>query len=146
MESNIGVVYVCHASDADIAGFADKPVMSQWQLIKMPTAPLLHLTLVVLDAPIAPYQFESFLNVAAEDQANVLAQLANQDRLYLAFYGDDLTYRFTKVIDHNAQQRQQLDELVSLHTLSFEWVAGHAGHEENERCDELAVAAYQQYL
>ena len=113
MESNIGVVYVCHASDADIAGFADKPVMSQWQLIKMPTAPLLHLTLVVLDAPIAPYQFESFLNVAAEDQANVLAQLANQDRLYLAFYGDDLTYRFTKVIDHNAQQRQQLDELVT---------------------------------
>ena len=41
---------------------------------------------------------------------------------------------------------KQLDELVSLHTLSYEWVAGHAGHEENERCDELAVAAYQQYL
>jgi len=25
-------------------------------------------------------------------------------------------------------------------------VAGHSGHPENERCDELAVAAYQKYL
>ena len=46
----------------------------------------------------------------------------------------------------NVDLWKQLDELVSLHTVSFEWVAGHAGHEENERCDELAVAAYQQYL
>jgi len=26
-------------------------------------------------------------------------------------------------------------------TLTFHWVKGHAGHPENERCDELAVAA-----
>ena len=26
-------------------------------------------------------------------------------------------------------------------TLTFHWVKGHAGHAENERCDELAVAA-----
>jgi ribonuclease HI len=25
-------------------------------------------------------------------------------------------------------------------------VRGHAGHPENERCDALAVAAYQKYL
>ena len=25
--------------------------------------------------------------------------------------------------------------------MSFRWVKGHAGTEENERCDELAVAA-----
>ena len=25
--------------------------------------------------------------------------------------------------------------------LTFHWVKGHAGHPENERCDELAVAA-----
>ena len=31
-------------------------------------------------------------------------------------------------------------------TSSFHWVAGHAGHEENERCDELAVKAYQELL
>lgn len=27
------------------------------------------------------------------------------------------------------------------HNVHFEWVKGHAGHPENERCDELAVAA-----
>ena len=26
----------------------------------------------------------------------------------------------------------------------FKWIRGHAGHPENERCDRLAVAAYQQ--
>ena len=29
--------------------------------------------------------------------------------------------------------------------LQFNWVKGHAGHPENERCDELAVLACQQY-
>lgn len=28
-----------------------------------------------------------------------------------------------------------------LHKVTFEWVHGHAGHPENERCDRLAVAA-----
>lgn len=37
---------------------------------------------------------------------------------------------------------KQLDVLVSRHRLKFTWVAGHSGHPENERCDELAVAAY----
>ena len=35
----------------------------------------------------------------------------------------------------------QLLELCEYHRVRFEWVRGHAGHEENERCDELAVAA-----
>ena len=33
---------------------------------------------------------------------------------------------------------QQLDKLVSARNVKFEWVKGHAGHPENERCDELA--------
>jgi len=32
-----------------------------------------------------------------------------------------------------------LDELKNVHTLEFNWVRGHNGHPENERCDELAV-------
>lgn len=39
-----------------------------------------------------------------------------------------------------------LDELASRHDLKYTWVAGHSGHPENDRCDELAVAAYQQFL
>lgn len=30
----------------------------------------------------------------------------------MGFYGDDLTYRYTEVIDHSEQQWQQLDEIV----------------------------------
>lgn len=31
--------------------------------------------------------------------------------------------------------------LVQKHRVSFHWIKGHAGHPENERCDELAVQA-----
>jgi len=31
-----------------------------------------------------------------------------------------------------------LDELASRHRVTFHWVEGHAGHEENERADRLA--------
>jgi len=41
---------------------------------------------------------------------------------------------------------RKLDELVSRHRVEFTHVRGHSGHPENERCDTLAVAAYQKYL
>ncbi len=41
---------------------------------------------------------------------------------------------------------QELDRLVTMHKIKFTHVRGHTGHPENERCDELAVAAYQQFL
>ena len=34
-------------------------------------------------------------------------------------------------------------DLCDLHEIRFEWVKGHAGHPENERCDQLAVSASQ---
>lgn len=34
--------------------------------------------------------------------------------------------------------------LYKKHRVSFHWLKGHAGHPENERCDRLAVAAYNQ--
>ncbi len=34
--------------------------------------------------------------------------------------------------------------LLQLHKVRLVWVRGHAGHPENERCDELAVAAGKQ--
>ena len=111
VESDIGVVHICHAQDTDIANFADKPVISQWQLIKMPSAPLIRLELIIIDFPDNPFCFESFLNIADDDQEKILAELAGQDNLYLAFYGDDLEYRYANVIPHDIQQWQQLDEL-----------------------------------
>lgn len=46
----------------------------------------------------------------------------------------------------NAELWQQLDELVAPHQIKFTRVAGHSGHPENDRCDELAVQAYQKFL
>jgi ribonuclease HI len=35
-------------------------------------------------------------------------------------------------------------EISKVHNIKFNWVRGHNGHPENERCDELAVAAGKQ--
>ena len=45
----------------------------------------------------------------------------------------------------NIELWQKLDTLLQEHDVELEHVRGHSGHPENERCDELAVAAYQQY-
>ena len=36
---------------------------------------------------------------------------------------------------------KQLIEIAALHEIQWEWVRGHSGHEENERCDGLANRA-----
>jgi ribonuclease HI len=41
----------------------------------------------------------------------------------------------------NADLWKRMLELCSEHEVQFQWVKGHAGHPENERCDRLAVAA-----
>ena len=46
----------------------------------------------------------------------------------------------------NLELWQELDVLIGKHVVNFHRVAGHSGHPENDRCDELAVAAYQKYL
>lgn len=40
---------------------------------------------------------------------------------------------------------QALDLEASRHAVTFHWVAGHSGHPENERCDQLAVAAARRF-
>jgi ribonuclease HI len=46
----------------------------------------------------------------------------------------------------NVDLWRRLDELLSRHQIKFTHVRGHSGHVENERCDTLAVAAYQKFL
>ncbi|MEM7068924.1 MAG: ribonuclease HI [Pseudomonadota bacterium] len=38
----------------------------------------------------------------------------------------------------NAELWQALDEAVARHKVNWHWIKGHAGHEENEKADELA--------
>lgn len=40
---------------------------------------------------------------------------------------------------------RQLDELMQRHRIKYTRVAGHSGHPENERCDQLAVEAAQRH-
>ncbi len=47
----------------------------------------------------------------------------------------------TKQAVKNRDLWQKLDEECSRHTIIWHWVKGHAGHPQNERCDELARSA-----
>ncbi len=40
---------------------------------------------------------------------------------------------------------ERLLSLCSTHRVTLSWIRGHAGHEYNERCDRLAVAAAEQF-
>lgn len=51
--------------------------------------------------------------------------------------------RWKPVVNEDLWRR--LDELVALHQLKYTRVAGHSGHPENERCDQLAVEAARQF-
>jgi len=45
----------------------------------------------------------------------------------------------------NVELWQLLDEAKNRHTVTWEWVKGHAGHPENERADELARAGMEPF-
>ena len=46
----------------------------------------------------------------------------------------------------NEEFWKRLDAQLQRHFVKYTRVAGHSGHEENDRVDGLAVAAYQKYL
>ena len=45
----------------------------------------------------------------------------------------------------NVELWQRLDEAAARHSVTWEWVKGHAGHPENERADELARAGMEPF-
>ena len=46
----------------------------------------------------------------------------------------------------NPELWDELLTLIAKHEVTIEWVKGHDGHPENERCDKMAVAESQKYL
>ena len=46
----------------------------------------------------------------------------------------------------NRELWEELLHEMDKHEIVFHWVKGHDGNEYNERCDRLAVSAYQKYL
>jgi len=53
-------------------------------------------------------------------------------------------WRTNKERPENVDLWQKLDRLCEMHQVEFQWIKGHAGHLENERCDELSMAALRQ--
>ncbi len=43
----------------------------------------------------------------------------------------------------NSDLWDELLNLLDVHQVKFNWVKGHDGHPENERCDEMAVSEYK---
>lgn len=52
-------------------------------------------------------------------------------------------YRQNKKMAENRDLWEELLRLCEKHQVRFEWIKGHAGHAENERCDQLALHAAQ---
>ena len=46
----------------------------------------------------------------------------------------------------NPELWEELLSLLDIHAVEVNWVKGHAGHPENERCDRLAVAQAEKYM
>ncbi len=41
---------------------------------------------------------------------------------------------------------EELEDAMARHEMKWEWVKGHAGHQDNTRCDQLALIAAQRQL
>ncbi len=52
-------------------------------------------------------------------------------------------YRQNKKLAENRDLWEELLNLCDRHQVRFEWIKGHAGHVENERCDQLSLQAAQ---
>lgn len=46
----------------------------------------------------------------------------------------------------NPELWDELLTLIAKHEVTIEWVKGHDGHPENERCDKMAVAESQKFI
>lgn len=40
---------------------------------------------------------------------------------------------------------EELDALIQVHSVKFNWVKGHSGHPENEECDKIAVEEAEKF-
>ena len=106
------VSFVTHAPAGDIAHFHRTPVRWRWELIEVPTAPLIRFHAAILDDPASPYLLEHFLNVDDRGQARCLSRLVQQETLLFDFFDRDYEYAYSKQFPPPEEARQGLDAIV----------------------------------
>ena len=74
-------------------------------------------------------------------QIRISIQWCYAERTKVAKHTDHLSRKAAIVYILNSDLWEQLLGLLERHQVTFVWVKGHAGHPENERCDQLAVQA-----
>lgn len=90
--------------------------------------------------------------------AAIVALEAVKEKCYITLYSDSqylrngiMSWIFNwkkngwktsqKKLVKNADLWRRLDNVATVHQIDWHWVKGHAGHEENERCDVIAKEA-----
>ena len=76
------------------------PIRVRHALYVHPAAPVIRTVLRIYDRPRTPLAFETFSNIADPDQREDFARLAEQDRLVLLFYDEQLAHRLTKIVPY----------------------------------------------
>ena len=63
-------------------------------------APVIRTVIGIYDRPSTPLAFETFSNIADPTQREDFARLAEQERLVLLFYDEQLAHQLTKVVPY----------------------------------------------
>jgi len=96
-----GTAYVIRAPAADLVTLrGTMPIGLRHELYALPSAPVIRSVLTIMDRPRAPLRLETFCNVAEPDQRADFAALADQERLLLLFYDEELRHRLAKRVPY----------------------------------------------
>ncbi len=95
--SDHGALYIVKAPALEIASLRGSfPIGITHELHRHPAAPVIRSVLAFYDQPDRPLTFDTFLNVADDDQRGCFASLAAQEELTLLFYNEQLAHRLSK--------------------------------------------------
>lgn len=89
-----------------------------------------------------PMEFRAAIEALRSLQERTTATLYSDSRILIdsmtVWQGMDLRPRGLEV------ELVELDALAAKHTITWKWIRAHAGHEFNERCDQLCIQARDQ--
>lgn len=103
--SDQGTAMVIKAPAVEIASVRGRvPVGVRHALYTPPTAPVIQTVVSIYDQPDRPLVLETFTNIAASDQREDFARLADQEQLLLLFYDERLAHRLTKAVPYRDQR------------------------------------------